>query len=303
MQLLLVLGVLTPSSVSSFVGIRSLSSHRSSSRVLSSADNKNNDDADFMKALRARMDQVKDSDTKLPIVVLDTILPRQVLKVEVANDEAFLRLVQTRIAEENPAFGMVGMTRISNGDTVPLPNGCVVRIVGKPELVEDGLRLTLRADRRMRMVGEFDTVPQGWTEARVEFLDSFKEQEEEEKGEDPMSVARAMATARQFTSPNMNMPDNKSLTDRWIELARGNERSEGQIEQLLVDLGDIPSADEPSELAFWIGALVNPLPGMGVAMEIRPLLLMAKTAEERVNVALKGVFESIKHMDGSAPLF
>lgn len=198
---------------------------------------------------------------------------------------------------------MVGMTRINTGETVPLPNGCLVQIVGKPELVEDGLRLTLRADRRMRMVGEFDTAPEGWTEARVEFLDSFKEQEEEEKGEEPMSVARAMATAKQFTSPNMNVPENKSLIDRWIELARGNERSQGQIDQLLADLGEIPSVDEPSELAFWVGALVNPLPGMGVAMEIRPMLLMAKTSEERVNVALKGIFESIKHMDGSAPLF
>jgi hypothetical protein len=198
---------------------------------------------------------------------------------------------------------MVGMTRISTGEAIPLPNGCIVQIIGKPEMVKDGLRLTLRAERRMRMVGGFGTAPEGWTEAKVEYLDSFEEQEEEENGEDPMSVARAMATAKQFTSPNMNMPDNKSLIDRWIELARGKERSKGQIDLLLVDLGDIPSVDEPSELAFWVGALVNPLPGMGVAMEIRPLLLMAKTAEERVNVALKGIFESIKHMDGSAPLF
>jgi hypothetical protein len=313
MQLILVvlLGVLTPSVVSSFVGIRSSSSSsargRFSTRVFSSADNNNDNDSndsDFMKDLQARMNQVKDSDTKLPIVVLDSILPRQVFKVEIANDETFQRLVKTRIAEENPSFGMVGMAKISTGETVPLPNGCLVQIVGKPELVEDNsLRLTLRAGRRMRMVGEFDTAPQGWTEARVVYLDSFKEQEEEEKGEDPLSVARSMATARQFTSPNMNMPDNKSLIDRWIELARENERSVGQIDQLLVDLGDVPSTDEPSELAFWVGALVNPLPGMGVAMEIRPMLLMAKTAEERVNVALKSILESISHMDGSFPLF
>jgi Lon protease-like protein len=302
MQLILVLGVLITPIVSSFVGIRASSSRQFSSRVFATADN--DADADFMKALQARMNQVKDSDTKLPIVVLDSILPRQVFKIEVANDNTFLMLVQTRIAEENPSFGMVGMTRISTGEAVPLPIGCLVQIVGKPELVGDGLRLTLRAGRRMRMVGEFDTAPQGWTEARVEFLDSFKEQQEEEKGEDPMSVARAMATAKKFTSPNMNMPDNNnSLIDRWIELARGKEQSEGQIDKLLVDLGEIPSADEPSELAFWVGALVNPLPGMGVAMEIRPMLLMAKTAEERVNVALKGILESIKHMDGSAPLF
>ena len=38
-------------------------------------------------------------------------------------------------------------------------------------------------------------------------------------------------------------------------------------------------------------------------MEIRPLLLMATTAEERLGVALKGLEDSVGHMNGTKRLF
>merc|ERR1712003_523432 len=111
-----------------------------------------------------------------------------------------------------------------------------------------------------------------------------------------------MGKAEELTMPNGNMPDNTSLVDRWIELAKEKERSPGQIDGILEDLGKIPPADRPSDRAFWIGALINPLPAMGVALEIRPALLMAEKAEQRVEVALQGILRSIKYMDGSAGL-
>jgi hypothetical protein len=148
----------------------------------------------------------------------------------------------------------------------------------------------------------------------VEFLDSAKEEEDEIKNSrlkndsgdseayERTSVARAIMKAEEFTVPNGNMPNNLSLVDRWIELAREKERSPGQIDGILEDLGEIPPSDQPSERAFWIGALINPLPGMGVALEIRPALLTARKAEQRVEVALNGILRSIKYMDGSAGL-
>ncbi len=56
---------------------------------------------------------------------------------------------------------------------------------------------------------------------------------------DRLSVARAISKSKQFTQPNMNM-NGSSLVDRWIELARENERIPGQIDTLLKQLGDIP---------------------------------------------------------------
>jgi len=37
--------------------------------------------------------------------------------------------------------------------------------------------------------------------------------------------------------------------------------------------------------------------------EIRPALLMARQTEERVLVAIKGIADSIRHMDGTKRLF
>ena len=266
------------------------------------------DDDSFMASLRDRMTQVTDRDTKLPLVVLDSMLPRQVMKIKVNND-LFINLIKSRLEEETPCIGILGIAKLSTGEQVHLTNGVEVQIMGKPVMDETngGVLLELKAGRRFSLQGEIDTATQGWTEGRVQFLSSAEQEEEEEENsstlEDRMALARAMQKSREFTSPNMNMEDNRSLVDQWIQLARERERKPGQIDQLLQDLGDIPSVEEPSERAFWVGALINPIPAMGVAMEIRPALLTASTAEGRIEVAFNGILRSIKHMDGSTPLW
>ena len=298
-------------------------SHQSASsvsRLYSSTDGGDDDDDDFMKALQSRIQTVSDRETKLPIVIVDTMLPRQTLKIEVGpEDQLFHKLVKNLIQDERPYFGMVGYARLNTGQTLPLQNGVQVQIIGKPQVVgsnnpneesmdddessQNALRVELKATDRFRITGELDTHPGGWTEARVRFLDSSDEEAEEEDGDNPLGLARAMSRARELTAPNAQMPDGASLVDRWIALAKENERAPGQIDALLKDIGPMPDDDEPSERAFWIGALINPLPGLGQAMEIRPQLLMARTAEERVNVALEGILGSIRHMDGTQRLF
>ncbi|CAB9526430.1 ATP-dependent protease La (LON) domain [Seminavis robusta] len=281
-------------------------SHVSSTGTCSSSSSwlrmsSDSDSDDFMKSLQSRMAQVEDSDSKLPIVVLDTMLPRQVLKIEVEND-IFQALVKDCVERESLRFGMIGTATLANtGQSWPLQNGVEVEIVDPPQVVDgqlpaDGgnnkaLRVKLQAGRRFRIdQKDLQTNPAGWTEARVEWLN-----EETEEPEDPLSMARAIHVCVKITKRN--------LIDQWVELAKTKEHFEGQIDQLLEDLGELPPVEEPSELAFWVGALVNPLPAMGVAMEIRPQLLMAKTAEERIGTAYKGLIASIAHMDGTKPLF
>lgn len=281
-------------------------------KLYSSSPETNDDDADdsmsddpFMASLRKRMDQVSDRATKLPLVVLDSMLPRQVLKLQVQNP-VFMELIRSVVSEEEPRFGMLGLARLANGQYVHLKDGVEVQIEGTPEMVNDGkndgISLTLKAVRRFRIKDSVKNVKQGWTEARVEFLNSKDEElKEEQMGEDRLSLARAMSKARAFTHANSMHVEEKDvvLVDRWVELAKENEREQGQIDRLLDDLGEIPPSEQPTERAFWIGALINPIPAMGVAMEIRPALLTSKTAEERVQVALDGIVRSIKHMDGT----
>jgi len=255
-----------------------------------------------MASLNSRIEQVKNLETKCPLVVLDCMLPRQVMKIQVKNP-LFIELVRTQMEKETPTFGMLGMAILSTGEKVNLRTGVEVEITEKPLVADEGIMLVLKAGRRFIIEGEVEDAEQGWTEGRVRYVDSEEQEEEEIHGGDRMSVARAIMKAKPLTDPNANMENNVSLVDRWIELAKQNERKPGQIDQLLEDLGEIPPEDKPSERALWVGALINPLPAMGVAMEIRPALLTATTAEKRVEVAYDGILKSIKHMDGSSPLW
>lgn len=256
-------------------------------------------DDDFMASLKSRVQQVSDRETKLPLVVLDSMLPRQVLKITV-NNPMFIELVKTRLLSETPWFGMLGMARLPTGEAVHLKSGVQVDIAGKPVITDDGVQIELKGVRRFRITGEVDTVDAGWTEARVEFLNDVDNEEDffasassssagsDQLQTDRLGLARAMSKARQLAK----------LVDEWIALARTKERREGQIDQLMADLGAMPPGDEPTNTAFWVGALINPIPAMGVALEIRPALLIATTAEERVDIAVAGIQRSIRHMQG-----
>jgi hypothetical protein len=260
-------------------------------------------DDDFMAALRTRVKEVEDRESKLPMVVVDSMLPRQVLKINVKN-VLLKELVKECLQNETPFFGMLGLARLSSGQQVHLKHGVEVEIVGKPLVLDEGgMKLELKAGRRFSIEGEVDNAGKGWTEARVRFLDSEEQEANELTGEDRFSLARAIAKATGLTSPNMNMPDGLSLVNRWIELATENEKTPGQIARLLEQIGEIPPPEEPTERALWVGALINPIPAMGVAMEVRPQLLIAKKAEDRVQLALDGILKSIKHMDGSARMW
>ena len=63
-----------------------------------------------MKDLQSRMAEVSAADN-LPIVVIDSILPRQVLRLEVGagEDQALCDLLQARQEDGTPFLGMVGV--------------------------------------------------------------------------------------------------------------------------------------------------------------------------------------------------
>ena len=303
-------------------------------------------DADIMASLRKRATAVTDRQTRLPVVVLDTMLPRQVLRIE-SSDQTFCELIRQLRAPQfdGSTFAMVGMWAPNRETVVPMANGVEVSIqeaqfvkssnIPGKETTEQRVRVVLRGGRRLKITGEIQTNKQGWTEARVCFA------EESDKGqseEDAIDFALARDRSAKFldesdgTSENSRKEDRragdanapiakKSLVERWVELARQRERSHRQIDTLLeetlgCDLAQgreysfaemvadaMPSANEPSERALWIGALINPLPGMGVALEIRPQLLNSTSAKERVDIALHGLRSSIRHMSGEEPLW
>ena len=76
----------------------------------------------------------------------------------------------------------------------------------------------------------------------------------------------------------------------------GHERREGHLDLVKSHIGDVPPVEEPARLAAWVGALINPIPALGVAYEIRPALLMARDTRGMLKVATEGITLSIERL-------
>ena len=70
-------------------------------------------------------------------------------------------------------------------------------------------------------------------------------------------------------------------------------RRRGQIDNILDDLGPCPSANEPNAACLWLAALLNPLPALGVAPEIRPKMLLADNWHQRFELLVSAVDASL----------
>ena len=86
-------------------------------------------------------------------------------------------------------------------------------------------------------------------------------------------------------------------------MSTGRERQPDQIQTLLSEIGPMPGAEYADDRALWVAALINPLPALGVALEIRPAALAARDALERVEVARRGLVDSIERLKKPGPTF
>ena len=92
------------------------------------------------------------------------------------------------------------------------------------------------------------------------------------------------------------------MIDEWLQLVRttGRERTPGQLDRILRDLGSARPTD-PLALALYVAALINPLPALGVAPEVRGAVLEDVNASD-VRRAIQrvhwGLTASIQNMLG-----
>ena len=68
------------------------------------------------------------------------------------------------------------------------------------------------------------------------------------------------------------------------------------------ELGPRPPPEQPTALALWGSALINPLPALGVATELRGAVLEADGAENKLAILERGLIKSINNLNGSRPL-
>jgi hypothetical protein len=256
----------------------------------------------FMASLRARIEEMNEKSTRLPFIILDTILPKQAMNVTIPCNTLFHELIRSRIINETPYFGMLGMKPSESGYSMPMETGVQVEIIGKPKvfLEADGtasVQVLLKGgNKQFRIKDEVVTIPPGWMEGRVEFFQSADNEFNSEfiTEEEVSADAKMRAISKAELIPN--------LVREWISLARTKEQQPGQMDNILHNLGSMPTPDEPTDLSLWVGALINPFPALDVATEIRPDLLDAKTAEARVQIVVDAIQQSIRHMLQGEPL-
>lgn len=210
---------------------------------------------------------------RLPLLVLDAMVPRQRMNFGTEHDAVAAQL--QRMADEGE-IGVVGVDQTSG----PLQHGVTAALARL-----EGNRWQLVARQHMRLVGslEADSSGEALAMAQVELV------QDGEPNEADVASARAL----------------EPLVQEWVALVQRNrrERFEGQLPGILADLGPMPPPELPGRLAFWVAGLVNPLPALGVAYEIRPAALAALTVADRLHVATEGIQGSIGHVSGWKKLF
>ena len=262
-----------------------------------------------LRVLQERMETIRAREKSLDvlrILVLDASVPKQVLPLHFDGDNVARELnAGTRLGEDvelGDAFGMLGQAP-SNGQI--LPNGVevvVTRLMTKPTgetLVE------LTASRRFKIIGSpfEDENRDGAPSARVAWID-----ESEGAGEQMVQDSTTTTTDGETVDPSSCDDEAKALAmelpglvDEWraLVVSRKRERQPDQLKLIMSHLGPMPSIDRPAELACWVAGLINPIPALGVAYEIRPALLISPTVGDMVRVSHRGISLSIENLRNS----
>jgi len=215
---------------------------------------------------------------EVPLLVLDAMLPGQHLNID-TTDPVFKALAD---AASSGSFGMLGIDPAAQS---MLRYGVQVDFIRKEEF-PDHLSVEIVGRRRFALLGEPWKDERGFFMGRVEFM------HDDAKEENELAEFQNERVCREL----------EGLVQLWTNLVvnRGKEHHPGQIKEVMADLGPLPPSSKPMELAMWVAALINPLPELGVSLEIRPAVLCAPTPGEALGVVLDNIKMSIENLKGGS---
>ena len=220
----------------------------------------------------------------MPIMILDALLPRQRLTFQSA-DPKFRRLVQYCLEQETE-MGMIGLNPHT---TRPLCRGVTLKVNDDSiERVNDNtIQLSVRGERRMEVQGEpwLDDTKSFYL-ADVEIVEGLEEEMSEQENREAIRLSETLpALVKEWR--------------QWVLATRATDQT-GMDARLEV-LGSMP--DDLTERALWVAAAINPLPALGVCLEIRPAMLACTNDYDRMVLVCQAVQSSIDHLSGKRRLF
>lgn len=248
----------------------------------------------------------------LGVFVLDPILPGQMLDLNVFEPR-YLEMVRRCLDDQPPLPGYLGNTsrpaeeeilgergsrRFAMMTSVPTAGryGTEVEIVGDTRENSVGNRMLVRV-RGVRVFevldGHTDNYSGLW-EASVRYVTDYDAGEVEGADErDGDGDGSDGPTAQELSR---DLDDTLASWEAAV-LAGGWERRHGQMDRVRTSLGPLPDHHRCAARALWAAALINPLPGLGVAREIRHHVLDATgDAREQLRIVTEAAEESRRLM-------
>ena len=224
---------------------------------------------------------------QLPLFVLDAMVPGQCMHLHVFEPR-YLLLVRRALAHPSRQFGMVappsGPRHVLQPRSAWGPcasHGVIVVVEMVSELDGDRLLLEVRATRRFRVLRPYVHDDGYCCAERVEWVADTPVRSEEER-------LASLVLGREL----------RALVEQWVTEVerRGKERQLGQLRRILDRLGAAPPPSQPEALGLWAAAVLNPLPVLGLAPEVRPSCLSCVESNQRLKILLAALEVSLQHV-------
>lgn len=242
-----------------------------------------NDSLTEMSEQSSPISSTNSSTDTLPIFVLDAILPRQQMALNVFEPRYVLMV--ERCLQSSRRFGMIGVQNASHRGHRPIvaEYGTEVEIT---DLHRDGGRFQMMVTGRRPFKIVDHTSQDGYMVANVEWL----------------KLDQNQTDRRQYERNVVHVSLLHDDLEQWTSLVRtgGWERRPGHLDNILEQLGPAPRPYQPDDMAFWIAALINPLPGLGLAPEIRGMVLAAESTAARITILSEALLESTNYITPSS---
>jgi hypothetical protein len=234
-----------------------------------------------------RLLDLKSRNLQMPIMILDAMLPLQRLTFQ-SSDPKFNRLVSYCL-EEAPD-SEIGMLGINPHTGRPLCHGVTLKVT--EENIHHGLgsiTMTVTAEKRMEVQGEpWLDDSESFYLADIEIVEGREESMSQDQRKDAQRLSETIP----------------GLVEEWVQcVIKAQATDAAGMESRMADLGPMPGQYDMTARALWAAALVNPLPSLGVCLEIRPAMLSCVNDYDRMVLVCQALSSSMDHLSGKIRLF
>ena len=196
---------------------------------------------------------------------VDYVLPGQRLKLHVF-ERRYKKLFAAALASESKSFGVLGHQ--ARDDAVVTE----CEILDYKELGDGRFLCEVKGKRRLRLRREWLQEDGGFQVAECDILKDLKGEEDD-----------------------VIVKDLKVTVDLWCEKVRRSRWRRSTLDTILSQLG--PAPEEQEAFGFWIAALINPIPSLGVAPEIRLDVLKLADSRARLTLLKQAIDVSLLHLE------